>query len=199
MGLYAAALQLGFPPARDIRCDRLGAAESYACDEGYPRNIDVVQALVGMGYPWSQGRDFSAWVKTAYEGGIECFKPFDYRMPGRLFVVEGIRQLRLLDLASGRDGDLGDPDHLKLELFRRAEAGGYDGIVIPDFVQSSNHGNVGHTSWGVFPRSLHRLRYAVIPSVGFDWPGDGFCSERVTPEFKEAWLEQRSQAPRFVG
>lgn len=48
--------------------------------------------------------------------------------------------------------------HGKIESFdvRNIRPGGYDGIVINDFAQSEEYGNVGHVSYGLFAnKDLH--------------------------------------------
>ena len=195
-GLYAAALQLGFPAAKEPEYDTWGNCRSWGCPEGYPRYADIVRRLVAMGYPYTEGRGFSAWVKTRRIGDREEFMPADYRMPGRLFIVKGVGGLKLKDLSDGRESDLTDPDHLKLKAFRQAEAEGYDGVAISDFCQSEVHGNLGHQAIGLFAHALQGLRYVDVPVVRWDWSEDGRWPV-ATPEFERLWEEaaERSAAP----
>lgn len=174
-------------------------ARSWAVPPGYPTYGDVCDWIEGtLGYPNEArypDRERAYRIKVTYEGGRQAFLPSAHMAPGRLLVVDGLADLRFLDMAAGRDGDLTDLDYHKIRTFRRAEAEGYDGVIINDFCQSRTHGNVGHLSWGVLPGALHRIRHAVIPAIRFDWPEDAPCSETGTPEFEAAWLEKRSLAP----
>jgi hypothetical protein len=80
----------------------------------------------------------------------------DYRLQGRLFSVKLNRAFKIWDKTEGgaTEGDLMDVDYHKIDLFRLIEKKGYDGIKINDFCQSEDHGNVGHTSIGLFNKSL---------------------------------------------
>ena len=91
-------------------------------------------------------------------------------MPGRLLVTlrEG---LNLHDHAAGGDGDLMDPEYHDLELFRRLESEGFDGVVINDFLQDDAHGNVGHRSYGLFAATAARIPWIEIPAVNRPWIG----------------------------
>jgi len=191
-GLYALAVQLGYPEAENIEFDRLGRADSWRTPPGYPKYGDLVRHLVGMGYPWEEGRDFSAWVRIEHVEGRDVFRPNGFKKEGRLFVIDGVSDLRLYDHAAGSDGDLMDVDYHKLKLFREVEAEGYDGIVINDFCQTDNHGNVGHRSVGLFEHAIPKIRYASVPAVHWEWPEDERCSALVTPEFEQAHETARS-------
>lgn len=194
---YALVRAMGLE-SPDVEWDHLGQAKSWAIPAGYPTYGEVCDWLEGhLGYENDARhpeRQRSYRVKTTIEDKQSVFLPADHMAPGRLFVVEGVGELRLLDMATGRDGDLQDPDHLKLAAFRRAEAQGWDGVVINDFCQSRTHGNVGHLSWGVLPSALHKIRYAVVPAVRFDWAAGEDCRQRSTPAW-EAALEAARLLP----
>lgn len=193
---YALVRAMGME-SPNVEWDHLGQARSWAIPAGYPTYGEVCDWIERhLGYENDArhpNRERSYRVKTAINEGKMEFLPADYAAPGRLFLIEGIRELRLLDMATGRDGDLQDPDHLKLAAFRRAEAQGWDGVVINDFCQSRTHGNVGHLSWGVLPSALDKIRYVSVPAVRFDWAEDAPSSQRQTPDF-EAALEAAQAA-----
>jgi len=191
-GLYALALQLGYPEATNIQLDAIGRTDSFGMPPGYPRYGDIVRHLVEMGYPWQEGKDFSAWVRIEHVDGQQYFRPKDFKKEGRLFIVDGVSDLRLFDYAAGQDGDLMDVDYHKFGLFRDAEAEGYDGIIINDFCQTDNHGNVGHRSVALFAHAIPKIRYASVPAVHWEWPEDGRCSAVLTPEFEQAHEAARS-------
>jgi hypothetical protein len=76
---------------------------------------------------------------------------------GELFVVAPKRDLRIADVTS-LGGDLMNPAHLWLSLFRQLKDLGYDGVVINDYAQSEDWGNFGHRSLGVFPSAIRDLK-----------------------------------------
>ena len=195
-GLYAVALHLGFPAAVDVEFDACDRPVAYGTPPGYPTNREVVQRLAAMGYAWQEGTDFQAWVRTAVGKDKDIFLPKDHRMEGRLFIVDGVSDLKLYDYASGRDGDLTDVDYRKIDLFRDVEAQGYDGIIIHDFCQTETHGNVGHRAIGVFPGGIAKIRYATVPAVHWEWPARQGCGEEVSPEFAQAHEQARTMSPK---
>jgi len=160
-GWYAAVRQMGFE-SPEVEWGSNGTARSWAIPEGYPTYAEVCEWIQGvLGYADENGsrpgRDRFYRIRAALDrDGRTVLLPADRLYPGRLFLVEGVADLRLLDMATGRGGDLTDPDHLKQAWFRGARDRGYDGIVINDFCQSRAHGNVGHRSWGCRPRGWPR-------------------------------------------
>lgn len=188
-GLYAFALQMGFPPASEIACDFLGQAQSFVSPEGYPHYAAIVERLATMGYPSDARGGFAAWVKYERgDDGVEMFQPSSHRREGRLFVVDCLAELRLADLADERGFDRMELDYQKLDAFRRVEARGFDGIVIDEFRQSETLGDIAHRSIGLFARALGKIRYAAIPAKHFDWPEREVGGASIaTPEFTAAW------------
>jgi hypothetical protein len=187
---YAAALQFGFPAATGVEVEEWGgSARSWGIPPGYPTYRQVVERFAAMGYGWD-GRDFRAWAKSS--GG--AYRPEDWREPGNLMIVDGWQGLRLYDWATGREGDLTDCDYHKVEFFRELEREGWDGVVLHDFCQTENHGNVGHRSVGVFAGAAGRLRWAAVPARHWEWEGLG-GDWRGTEEFENAWEAARSRAP----
>ena len=184
----------------DVEWGPDGRARSWAVPDGSPTYGEVADWLeAGLGYgneSRNPGMERFYRVKTSFSSGTPVYLPASHLEPGRLFVVDGIPGLRLLDMAAGGEGDLMDPDHLKLEAFAAARDRGYDGIVINDHCQSRTWGNVGHRSWGVLPAAMGKISWAEIPAVRFDWPeGASGCSRAVTPEFEAEWLSRRA-SPR---
>ena len=196
--LYRAAILLaGSEP--DVEWDAVGQSRSWTIPPGWPTYGAMLEWLRDdLGYA-EAAPDVAFWARTSTQDGQTRYMHSDWRIPGTLLAVEA-RDLRFLDRAGGREADLQVPDHLDLDLFRRAEGAGYDGIVINDFCQSPAWGNVGHRSWGVFASAMHKIRYAAIPAVAFDWPEEhGGLGARTTPEFTAAFEAARSELARAPG
>jgi hypothetical protein len=184
-GTYEIAISLGFPSAFAIELDQYGEAKSWRVPPGYPRNRDLVERLVSMGYEAEDGKDFQHWLRTDMRKGKTIVHQKDHRNEGRLFIVDGVSDLRIYDFHTGREGELGDPDYHRLHLFRKLEASGqWDGIAIHDFCQTETHGNVGHKSIGVFAHGLLRLSHVSTPARHWEWPPGERCWRKVTPEFE---------------
>ncbi len=188
-GLYAFALQMGFPAASEISCDFLGQAQSFVSPVDYPRYATIVERLTAMGYPRDARGGFAAWVNYERgDDGVQVVQPASYQREGRLFVVDCVAELRLADLADeGQRAPLG-ANYPIVDGFRRLEARGLDGVVISEFRQSEIYGDVAHRSIGLFASGLGKIRYAAIPARHFDWPeraGGGVST--ATPEFTAAW------------
>jgi hypothetical protein len=200
-GLYAFALQMGFPPASEISCDFLGQAQSFVSPEGYPRYAAIVEKLTAMGYLSDAQSGFTAWVKCERsEDGVEVVQPANYQSVGRLFIVDCVAELRLADLADERERGYMQLVSRERDTFRRLEARGFDGVVINEFRQSESHGDVAHRSIGLFAIGLGKIRYAAIPARHFDWPESaGGGASTATPEFAAAWrnaIGRRTSASR---
>lgn len=76
-----------------------------------------------------------------------------------------------------------DPEYLHFDKFKEAYEAGYDGVKVPDLLQSERWGNFGHDSYGVFPDSIKKLRYDSVPATNYD------------PETVEGWS---LPTPEFV-
>lgn len=108
---------------------------------------------------------------------------------GRLFILKAQQPLRIYDYAGGREGDLTDVDYHKTEIFRQAEAEGYDGIRINDFAQLHDWGNVGHNAIGIFQHAIPKLKWETIPAKH---PALNRLNDQ-TPEWQE--YQKRQQGP----
>jgi hypothetical protein len=115
------------------------------------------------------------------------FMPPNTKATGRLFIITVKQPLRIFDFAKNREGDLTDVDYNKFDVFEKAEKAGYDGIRITDFAQVEGHGNVGHTSIGIFENSIGKLEWKSIPAQHPDFD----LNSRTTPE----WDEYRKNNP----
>lgn len=200
--LYTVAKMIG-PAAKDVKYDQFDSPTSWVQPKGYASYRQVLEHLEKvMGYRNRSeiAGDYvfeirtDGWNKQTQE---HLLVNADFKKDGILAIVEGFQGMRLLDISTG-DSDLTDIQYHRVELFRRAEEQGYDGIVIDDFCQSKTWGNVAHRSIGFFAAAAARLQTTLIPAQRFDWPhGNGLVFEvKETPEYL-AWLKAR-QASELV-
>jgi len=146
-------------PLPDVEYDGVGQAVSWRVVPGWPTYAQCVSTLEAMGYDFSRGM---IEIKMATVDGATRYVNADWLEPGRVYVTVA-DGLNLLDLSIG-EGDLSDPTHKRIDLFRKAEADGFDGVIIDDFAQSDDCGNVGHRAIGLFERAVQRP-YHVYPAV----------------------------------
>ena len=78
----------------------------------------------------------------------------DYRSEGSLYQLTAKHDIKFYDMTKDSEGDLTDLQYHKLDLFRKAEENGYNGVKIHDFAQSEVYGNYGHYSCGIFRDSI---------------------------------------------
>ncbi len=92
--------------------------------------------------------------------------PANFRESGRLIILKPKEDLRIYDFTLGgkTEGDLMDLDYHKIDLFRKVEKKGYDGIKINDFAQIEGEGNFGHRSIGLFKSAIPKLDVISIPA-----------------------------------
>jgi len=122
-------------------------------------------------------------IKTTYKNGSLEILPNDYRGKGKLIVLTPKREMKILDIADGRESDLTDLDYHKYELFKETEKRGYDGIKITDFAQTEAYGNFGHTSIGFFKDVIKDFDIEVIDDVTH--PRGDDMSSHDSPEYKK--------------
>jgi hypothetical protein len=171
----------------DVEYDAYGRLKSYRIPKNHPTYRDAAIWLnTSLGYPalddtkYSQSYD----IKLSRKNGSSEIVHASYKKTGTLFIIEKSSSLIWKDFTKGREGDLMEPDYHRHDWFAQAATEGYDGVIIHDWCQSKNHGNVGHKSWGLLPSGLHKINYAEIPAANFDWPASGPISEMITEEFK---------------
>lgn len=99
------------------------------------------------------------------ENKTERILPADYRAQGRLLIITPKEDLRIFDYAKDTDGDLMDLDYHKIDIFRKVEEKGFDGIRINDFAQIEGEGNFGHDSIGLFESTIPKLDIVSVPAV----------------------------------
>lgn len=122
--------------------------------------------------------------------------PAAWRLVGRLFIIAPKKPLRLADITTGDPADMLDPEYLQYGKFKAFEAAGYDGVKVPDLLQSKVWGNFGHDSVALFRRALKKISVRSIPATNYD-PPDLAGWQVPTPEFMEFFLKERGeQNPR---
>jgi len=145
--------------------------EYFANDIEKKKNKYVNEKLAELGYEPREVdsyRGSNSWkLKVEYNGGEEKVLPADYRHQGRLFIITPKENLKIFDYTAGgtREASLLDPDYHKVELFRKVEEAGYDGIKIPDHAQIESEGNFGHHSIGLFKNAMSKVSIEEIPAV----------------------------------
>lgn len=167
----------------DITWGRGDRAESYRIlknpfaniekNDDYTYNATPLKAKVindylmnVLGYkPTSEGYDNNFQWTIKMEG--DKFVPADYKMKGKLFILIPNQDLTIYDMTYGGsiEGDLTDLDYHKTDFFDKLKEKGYDGVKINDFAQSSDQGNFGHTSIGLFNQALPKVNREVVQDV----------------------------------
>ena len=163
-------------------------------DEKNSKYVDA-QAIMGafikmklrtLGYePYDSGL-YGSYRDVKMSG--DRIMPADWRLPGRILVARPRRDLNLINMAQGRESDLTELDYHRHDWFEKADAEGYDGIVITDFAQHKGYGNVGHISYGLFKRGvaaceIKAVRDQLHPTIA-EWDASESLARRN--EVKEA-------------
>lgn len=115
-----------------------------------------------------------------------ALQPANYAATGRLLVITPKKDLKIYDTTNRgrREGDLMNLDYHKHEWFKAAEEKGYDGIKINDFAQSSDQGNIHHTSYGLFKNTLRDVNIQEIAAQHHDLEQFYRSGDWNTPEYK---------------
>lgn len=171
----------------DIDWDPHGSARSWSFkDGGYVTYGEALKALKGMGYVFQDGL---ASVRQQTFGDQVRTMPADWMIPGRLMICVRDRSWKLLDISTG-ESDLTELQYHDLERFRRAEAEGFDGVIIDDFAQHRILGNIGHRSIGLFPAVAAKMDWVELPAVS---TADGpIAADGSTLEFGKALFVRNS-------
>lgn len=174
----------------DIQLDQYGRVRSWRLpkDKPQPTNAlleDYVKNTLG----YNEKKYGSYPIKTKFINQKNTILPADYKSPGKLYMMIGKDQLKIYDL-SDIEFDSQSPMYHNHALFQKLEDKGYDGFRMNDQAQSKNWGNVGHTSIGLFPSALRKVKQIIVDAVNFDWEENGKkLSETITPEFTQ-WHKQ---------
>lgn len=179
----------------DVEYDQYNRVKGWSVKEGVkiPTFGDLDNKLKEIGY--SSGDK----IKTPYINGVSTIQPKNYKKEGTLFILKDPSDLKMFDMR-GMYFD-GEEQYNQLNLFKKLEKQGYDGVIINDIAQSENLGNVGHTSYGIFNNAIKKLKKYTIKAKNYDW--DENTQEKETSEFKEykndlkeIWEKANSQ-PKF--
>ncbi|BCB22403.1 hypothetical protein [Bosea sp. ANAM02] len=168
----------------DIDWSPHGDARSW----GFEKHVtyrEAVAALEALGYDLSGG---PIWVSQQIVDGLTVTMPADWRMEGRLLFCKKDPTWRWLDISAG-ESDLTNLQYHAHEIFERAAAEGYDGVIIDDFAQHRVHGNIGHRSWGLLPRTAQSVTWSEIPASS---TRDSKSILYTTPEFDTLYEELRA-------
>lgn len=114
----------------------------------------IIQKMKTFGYT---PEGMNASFKRVKQDQNNNLLPADFKQSGKILKVTCNRDFKFYNLAHGQEGDLTDPQYHKINIFRKAEEKGYDGIIINDFAQSKHTGNYGHLAYGFFKNSLKDL------------------------------------------
>lgn len=167
----------------DITWGRGGRAESYRItknpfkeiegnDDSFYNTSPLKNKVVNdylmnvLGYkPTEEGHGNNYSWKIKMDGNK--FVPANYQMKGKLFILIPNQDLTIYDMTYGGsiEGDLTDLDYHKTDFFDKLKEKGYDGVKINDFAQSSDQGNFGHTSIGLFNQALPKVNREVVQDV----------------------------------
>ncbi|QAY80391.1 hypothetical protein [Sphingosinicella sp. BN140058] len=180
--------ELGFDElALDAKRDQTGRLLSWRVLPGHPTWRDASAFMQALGY--STAPEACNWVKTADRGNFIEIQPAHHKEPGRLFILERPRDLRVFDLASTAEGGLSGRQWMQTPIFRSLAASRrWDAIEIADVNDSPELGQFEHRSIGLFAPALLRLRYHTIPIVNFDpWDCWRRLDRSTTPEFDALW------------
>ena len=166
----------------DIEYDEYDRARSWRVGPDGATKRMIIDALTALGY--TPRRHGTYEIKLAHDQVM----PADWKLVGRLFILEPKEPLSLLDIRTGDTADLLDPEYLHYDKFKAVEKAGFDGVRVPDLLQSKVWGNFGHDSVALFKRALKKLKVRSIPATNYDPPD--MAGWRVpTPEFMEFFLK----------
>lgn len=184
---WALAQQMGYDA--DVVYDAIGRAQTWRMRPRLVRHGEIHDYVRSLGYePSSSG---VAWLKNELvripdaAGQMKPtfqFRRADWNMQGRLFILSGFRSMRFANIAEA-EGDLTNVQYHELGLFRELEAQGFDGVVINDFAQTENWGNLGHLAFGFFAAAARRLSFTSIPAIRYEFgPQPSDLNAVDTPE-----------------
>jgi hypothetical protein len=187
---FSAAIQMGHQ-LKSVKYNEYGRLQSYAWHgdlSQWPTVSQVMNFLDSLGYSKTNKNNYT-WVKCeqlrdlpikmnersgsedALEESenllIQTLLPSSHRMKGQLWLLPKL-DFKWMDIAAGKDSDLTDLDYHKHSTFRYAKDHGFDGIIINDFAQTDEWGNLGHVSYGLFDEAIKKLYDTNIEPFAID-------------------------------
>ncbi len=165
----------------DIQYDEFNRVKSWKFPKNKPEPTnELLEKYLQNNLKYVKGRGNTYNLKVEYKDGNPVVLPADYKSPGKLYMMIGRNKLNIYD-QSNFEFDNQDPNYSQFSFFEMLRKKGYDGFRINDVAQSKTWGNVGHTSVGIFPEGLKKVKKIIIDAVNFDWSDSLRDSE--TPEF----------------
>lgn len=176
------AKKIGHGYAYDITYDDFNRPKSWRIMGEPIKKQDIWEYLESLGYKPNHHNTYE--IKRFLNNDTDEFDiaPASHKEKGHLYIGLPKQPLNLKDLRQ-MPGDLMDPQYHRRDWFQDAQKNGYDGIIINDYLQSRNWGNVEHPSWGLFPNGIQKMNYKIIPATNFDWQDRLDIS--TTPEFED--------------
>lgn len=113
-----------------------------------------------------------------YTHGRKLLDPDEF-VKGRLYIAKAKEPLVLWRKATG-ESDQTDLQYHDIKGFKDAKEKGLDGVLIDDFAQSKEWGNLGHASVGLFDSD--KIEVKDIPAQYREWDYDA----KGTPEYPDA-------------
>src|SRR5690606_31266806 len=133
-----------------------------------PMVSDAIDTLNALGYTPDENDIYR--IKCVTKENDREIMPASYREPGRLYILKGRENLNLLDISKGESDGL-DLQYNDFGSFAKAREAGYDGVIIDDFLQSRNWGNVGHRAIAIFETGLQKMEHTNITAYNHDPSG----------------------------
>lgn len=144
----------------DVEYDDLRRAKSWSATMPWPTYRECLSRLAERGYAFETDPET---IKLVMNEGRTHVMPKSWRLPGRVYVTLD-QGLRFADFSTG-ESDLTEKAHLRFDRFERARSQGADGVIIDDFCQSEDCGNVAHRAYGLFSPAATKLEYLVYDAV----------------------------------
>lgn len=173
-----------------VEWDDIGRPVRFMAPDGWdelPTVEYVVSALRGLGFD-VESKYSSVLVNTYFDahGGHRYLLPGQCR-DGTLYVGHLLEPLLLWSFVN-TGGGLNDPQYNWFDKFDVVRSMGFDGVLIEDFAQSEDWGNIGHLSVGLFGEALDAVEWERFPAQYEEWnrndATDAYPVE-VTPFLKE--------------
>ena len=149
---------------------------------------DIVSYLQGLGYEPEYDRGLKIKIQM-HRGRADEVVHASSRFQGSLAILR-VKETLVGGVPAKGGGDLLDPDYHHAAGWV-AESPENDFLLIGDYCQTENYGNVGHTSVAVSEAGLAKLEVVdIIPALHHEWAeSTGGITLRPSPEFA-AWQEK---------
>jgi hypothetical protein len=170
-----------------VEWDDYGRLKSYPVPPGWEEldpnieyNREAERRLAKLGF---KGDGMEGWKTYRFRFHKGRLLPPDESVQGQLCVAVAQRDLVLWNKSLG-EGDLTNVQYHDLKGFRKAFELGYDGVMIDDFAQSEDWGNIGHMSVGVFAPTVASLDIRCVPATYEEYNNRSFKTKAWPHETK---------------